>query len=396
MRIVYTGAFRFPDGDAASQRVVGIARALRLNGSDVVFCGWERYPRTSDLCLDGLYRFDDFVYYSQGELDLAPKSFFHRMYHSIFRGRKTLQWLNFFLKSNTIDVIVVYNSNSFFIYSLYKFCKHYNIKLVCDCTEWYDGSHLPGGKFGLSNFDNNFRIRIIYPIVKNIISISSFLDKFFEKRGCNSIVIPPIMDSLDSKWNRFESKVNSSNSIRLIYAGVPGKKDLIGRILAALDIINKSECKILFTIVGADALQIKEMFYSNVDILPLFIKCLGRVKLDLVPQFYKESDFSIIVRKNRRYAHAGFPTKLVESFFSGVPVISNCTSDIPKYLVNHKNGFLLNGNSIEDLVDCFNCITSLSKDEILKMKLCAKETALSNFDFKSYSKALIEYFNNLN
>ena len=47
-----------------------------------------------------------------------------------------------------------------------------------------------------------------------------------------------------------------------------------------------------------------------------------------LPNLIAEADFTVLMRPNKRYTNAGFPTKLVESLASGVPVIANLTSDI--------------------------------------------------------------------
>jgi hypothetical protein len=40
-RFFYTGAFRFPNKDAAAARVIGNAKVLKKLGHEVVFLGWE-------------------------------------------------------------------------------------------------------------------------------------------------------------------------------------------------------------------------------------------------------------------------------------------------------------------------------------------------------------------
>ncbi len=395
--IIITGAFRFPNKDAAAQRVLGIARALRYNNINTVFCGWENSSRKEDLKDDGIYKFDGFDYYSQSELDLYSSSLFQKIYNFLRRGTKTIRWIKNYCKVNNITAIVIYNSNSYFIYRLYRYCKKNKIKFACDCTEWYEGSHLPGGKFGIPNFDNNLRIRIIYPLIKNVIVISSFLQNTLRLKGCNTIIVPPLINVHDTMWatNSLDHTIVASGKVKLIYVGIPGKKDLLSNIFTTIDSINKGSEKIIFSLVGIDINFVKKNFYSGNTEIPSYINCHGCVNHENVPELYRQSDFSIILRDNKRYANAGFPTKLVESLTCGIPVISNSTSDIPKFIVNRENGYLLPDNSITSLNRCFTELLTLTKDEIKHMKTKAKESSICNFDIRIYSDLILNYFQNL-
>ena len=58
-----------------------------------------------------------------------------------------------------------------------------------------------------------------------------------------------------------------------------------------------------------------------------------------------KADFSILFRNVNKMTSAGFPTKVSESISCGTPVITNSTSDLEHYIINGKNGFLVNLNS---------------------------------------------------
>lgn len=395
--VIITGAFRFPDKDAAAQRVLGLAKGLRNANINTVFCGWETAPRIEDLTDKGIYKFADFEYYSQAELDLKSSSIFQKIYRSVFRGSKTTKWIQKYSESNTIQTIIVYNSNSYFLYKLYRFSKKKNIRLVCDCTEWYEGSHLPGGKYGIVNLDNNIRIKIIYPLIKNVIVISSYLERYLQNKGCNTLKIPPLVDFDDSKWvyTHPNDIVNIDNKLKIIYAGDPGRKDLLRTIFSALEYINKDSIRIDFNILGVDNTLLKNSYFSDFKEFPSYIKCLGRVSQEKVPEYYHQCDFSILIREDKRYAHAGFPTKLVESLSSGIPIITNCTSDIPRYVSSEVNGFLLKNTSVNELIQCFKKVLSLSEIELKQMKKNAKRSAIENFDYHLFSDELKIFFNKL-
>lgn len=395
--ILYTGSFRFPDKDAASQRVLGIAKALKINKIDAIFGGWEQSPRIEDLQEDGIYRFNGFEYYSQAELDHKSHNLFQKLYRFLFLGSKTILWIKNYLQNEKVSTIIVYNANSYFIYRLFRLSKKYSFKLVCDCTEWNEGGHLPGGKYGIVNLDNNIRIRIIYPLIKNVIVISSFLQRYLNKKGCNTLLVPPLIELKDCKWNNpsENTQTNSSDIIKLIYAGNPGKKDQLKSVFHALEIINKDTIRFEFNILGINQVSFKNAFFPDSDEPPSYIHCLGIVLQEEVPKYYQKNHFSILLREDKRYAHAGFPTKLVESMAAGVPLITNCTSDIPKYINDGENGFLLKDTSVNSILNCFHQILSLTENELYAMNRKAIKSSRENFDVQLFSNSLEDYILNL-
>ena len=103
---------------------------------------------------------------------------------------------------------------------------------------------------------------------------------------------------------------------------------------------------------------------------------------------YQVSDFSIILRENKRYAEAGFPTKFVESIACGVPVIANKVGDIQKYITEYEVGFLIDNdnifNNLSSIISSYS-VSQLSKEKMKKKCfLLAKE----RFMFDSYTECL--------
>jgi glycosyltransferase involved in cell wall biosynthesis len=389
-KVVYVGAFRFPNGDAASQRVLGIGKSLREYGFDVIFCGWEQEPRKEDMC-NNIYTYDGFTYYSQRELDIQSSNKLEKLYNYITKGRKTLKWIRKYKTNNEINYIIVYNSNVYFLILLYIYCRSNKIKLIADCTEWYQGSHLPGGRYGMANLDNNIRIKYIYPLIKNIILISSFLEKIYSERKGKTLVIPPLIDINHSKWNVKSDLSDFSTKIKIIYAGDPGKKDLLNVFFLAASKFNQRERKkIEIHLVGIDYYKLSSFFFNKGDV-PNYIKCHGRVPLKDIPIYYSMANFSFLIRENLHYANAGFPTKVVESLACGIPVITNITSDLGKYIQDDVNGFFLDNPSEENVLYCFKRIANIDIQKHINMQREAKRTASNYFHFENYSNLIGEY-----
>ena len=371
--VFYIGAFRFPNEDAASKRVLSIGQVLNDIGHNVTFLSGEQGD-----CSEKKYK--GFSYFSQNELDHKAVSLYAKLCFFFNSGKNTIKWL---VKHNEeVDKIIIYNSNYIFFRRVSNFCKKYNKELIVDCTEWYDGSHLPGGRFGIISIDNFIKMYFGFSRVKKMIVISSYLEFFFKSKGVHTVRIPPL-NAFVHKNITFKDE---SSVIRLIYAGSPGQKDDLISILQALncDIFDN---RFRITIFGVDSSFVpREYLKDNV-----FFK--GRVSHDEVINEYEHSDFSFLIRPNLRYANAGFSTKFVESNFYGIPVITTETSDLKDYIINGLNGFIMPcDNVVENIKNVLLSIYNMNNIEIQKMKSQAYKLS-TKFDQVNYIEVLKKIIN---
>ena len=91
----------------------------------------------------------------------------------------------------------------------------------------------------------------------------------------------------------------------------------------------------------------------------------------------------MFVRENTLTNTAGFPTKFVEALSCGVPVLTNFSSDLKKYMQNQKNSFLLDISSIDKLIDSLLVPLQLSKEERVTLKISCSESK-NIFDYRNY------------
>lgn len=374
-KTIYTGPFRFPDGDAAAHRVLSVGKIYRELGNEVIFAGWENTGQAFDV-KHNPHLHQGFAYYSMNELDKpTDRGRLKKIGDFLQLGSNTLNWLTEHIKNNKVDQIIIYNPPFAFLMRMLSFCKKNGIKLIGDCTEWYDSSHLPGGKYGLVSLDNYLRMTYGYVLIKDIIVISEFLKTYYDKKLCNTIKIPPLIDVSVTT-----PKQTETDSIQIIYAGSPGKKDNIKDVV---DSIQKHQAlkRINFNVVGITLDQFTKA-WPGLPVSPNII-FHGRVPFEAIKDFYGKADFSIIIRPQLRYANAGFPTKFVESLSYGVPVITTRTSDLADYIMDGKNGYLIASDIERSITEIFLTIAALSKEEIYHMKIEAAHTA-PRFNYKNY------------
>lgn len=390
MKILYLGAFRLPNYDAAAPRVLNNAKVFRLVGHEVAFVSWGGKYRDSDLCDDGKYRIDGFEYVITGELDDSG-SFANRLKKKFARGKKSLALIE--AMEQKPDFIIMYNAGNSWTKAMINVCQKHNIKLANDITEWYDNNELHLTDI-IPNYINMTRTQ---RLVKNKIVISSFLHRFYSES--NNLQLPPLCDPLDEKWSKTveDDRIKPYDGITLIYAGNPAKKDCVHTIINAINQLALEGKKIRFMILGITRESYIQRYNDNLHSKYLHenIIFLGRVSQDLIPAYYKKADFMILLRKPSRKNIAGFPTKFAESITAGIPVISNTTSDLSSYISDGNTGFQVSGYGFDDILTTLrNKVLVLNKENIAAMK----EVTLKlndNFNFKSYSNRVNLFLNNL-
>jgi glycosyltransferase involved in cell wall biosynthesis len=388
MKVIYTGVFRFPAGDAAAARVLNNAKILKTLGYEVIFISWGGTSQVSDRNVDGNFIYEGFRYINTNDIDLSG-SLFKRLYNFIYAGQNALKLIK--KMKNKADVVIGYDTPLFFTGKILKFCRNNKLPFIYDITEWSDPNEFPGGKYAPPYWMNNLNIYLNKRRVKNKIVISDFLNKFYNLS--NNIIVPPLVDHLEEKWSHFESALPVFEGIRIVYAGSPGKKDLLETIMESIIACIKKGLKLQFVIVGVTKEEVSH--YSNFlafSAYPDTIIFCGRVPQKNVPSYYNSSDFSIIIREPTRKNNAGFPTKLVETMMAGCPVILNYTSDIANYVLNGYNGYIVPDSSSGELEKILSHIVKLSSDDLKTLKNNAMQSALEKFDYKCYVDEMRNFF----
>lgn len=371
MKILYTGAFRFPTGDAGAARVLNIARLLRELGHEVEFLS---FGRDRNNALVGTY--DSFEYRVTEDIDQSV--FFDRLRGVFQRGYKAYRMICKNIKS--YDCVIVYNPALFFTIKLLQICRCLNVTLVLDRTEWYSCNDFIGKYLNITYWLSEINMCYVSTRINNVISITSFLDGHYAKSS-NRIILPPLVDLQENKWKERENiPITSFSGVTLIYAGnSANSKDRIDMVLEALTRLVDEGFRIRILLLGncSQELSAKYVDYKN------NILFLGKIPQKDVPSYYNVADFSILIRDNTRKSKAGFSTKLVESIASGVPPIINYTSDESRYL-SENTCIKLKAGDVESIIEALKRVCEMPKESRYVMRKHVKEVAVHHFDYRAY------------
>ena len=352
-----------PDGNAAAQRVLAIAKTIR-EGFEISFLGISRNDRNSGII-------DGFSY-----VNLRYPSSIKAWYLHL-SGSEALKTI----KTTRPEVVIAYNFPALGLHRVLKYCKAHKIKLVGDITEWYKPHNL------IKWIDTEWRMISLNKKMDGLIVISKYLNKYYK---CNkTFLMPPTVDLSKANYLEKLSEDKKTNYISLLYAGSPGRGD-------------KDRLDILLSVIGYYPNIILDIFgITNHDFSVLFptvtvpenVKFWGRQTHEKTIEKLCESDFSIFFRQSTRVNNAGFPTKFAEAQAVGVPVISNHFSDLDEYITIGKNGYLASNISRTSIIQVLDVVSKLSRQDIDNMHLYT--ISLNQFDYRNYQESLYRFIDSL-
>ena len=377
--IIYIGGFELPDRNAAAHRVIANSKIFKMLGYNVVLSGVSK------------------------ERNKKKYSEYDRFYPN-----SKYEWIKYLTKNNEIDkiiknigkekiyAIVAYNFPAIALNKLIKKYKHHNIKIIADATEWYDPSDNKKIFSLIKKLDTKLRMENIHLKCDGIIYISKYLENYYSGKGMKGITLPPLVDLEEQKW---KTKKNNSNKIRtFLYAASKGSfndqksKESLSEIIDVFYRIQKKSEQYKLIIIGADYEFLEQRYIDKANKLN-YIKsnliCLENITHNDVISKIKSSDCFIFIRNNNLVSNAGFPTKLVESISSGVPILTNNIGDVQKYIKNGLNGFLVEDINLDTLEDAILNIINMNDTEW--KVLCNNCKNQNIFDYRGYVKTMEKF-----
>lgn len=371
MRILYVTALSVDVDSASLQRMVGVAAAWGVCGHEVIIVGQGVAERRAT-------PFANVHFEGMGASCDAGRV------RRILSANGVSTWLDGY--AGPTEVVVVYGGTSRLTTVVKSWARRRGVPRVIDSVEWYEPSSFAGGKFGPRAIDNEWSMRRRFPAYDGAITISRLLETHYRSSGTREVVrVPPLVDT--RAIDHPTAGERSVGPIRLLYAGNPGRKDSLGRVVRALGDLDNQGQHIRLQVLGVtpdEALNLPEM----PAVLPDSAEFRGRVTREEVLVALRRAHFVPIIRRSEKYAHAGFSTKLVEAMAAGVAVLANPTSDIAHHISDGVTGVLVADSSVAAVRDSLERVLSLGPAAAEKMGIAALEHAEAAFDYRRHSDAL--------
>jgi len=370
----------YPDSSAAACRLNVVCKLMQAAGLGPTVVSGQIAPRPDAPPAD-------FPFYSMGEAPAKGQNPLIKAFRHLTWGGKSKDW--FALHQDQFARVLIAGGYTPYSLRFLPFCRKRAIPMLVDAVEWFQPSHMPGGRFGPFALNIEIAMRWLYPRAGNIIAISRLLQRHFEAKGCHVIYLPAILDVLGVTPD-VEPRPGD-RPLRLAYTGTPGKKDLLNPMLEAILRLDPEGRQIHITLAGPTLrylLDLPALKSRGISWLPNCISAPGYVSHDEATAIVREADFSVLLRPHQRYAMAGFPTKVPESLSVGTPVICNLTSDLGDFLVDGVQALICAAPSDQACLAALERALALPMAERAAMRRHARELAEKCFDFRVYTEPM--------
>lgn len=391
--IAYVGPVPFPEGGAAARRIMGNAKALVGAGYRVTVVSGQTAPNPSQPMpiAPGI----DCVSTNERDAEHLPKALRYSRY--ALMGSRSRKWLD---EQHTLPAaVVVYSGYSPYLLQLSGWAHRRGILIVFDAVEWYTAQTTLGFCTSPYLWNTEFAMRVLIPRCNGVIAISKSLEAYYRGKGLPVCRVPPLFDPEETKA-RYQANP-SGVPLRLVYAGSPGKKDLLDTVLAGVLKVNETPDQarraVVLDIAGVSEAELQQqpsLRHLN-GAVPAYIRAHGRLAHQAALDLVSRADFSVFLREVNRVSTCGFATKFVESLSVGTPVITNITGDLGDHLHDGENGFISATPTADALFLALQRASSVSPQALKKMRYSARQTAENAFSCDRHITLLRGLFCNM-
>jgi glycosyltransferase involved in cell wall biosynthesis len=380
-QVLILAMHRFPHGDSSSNRLLAVAKTLRLAGFEPFVVGNGEAITTGG---------PDFI----GVVDGIS-------YTSVRRpgSGRIARILRYLLRSWVLSHHVgrlgmarartLYGTQTTITVGLALMCRFvWRRPLIIDCTEWHEPFQFRLGRLSPNYWSFASRLRLLCRNA-NVVVVSGWMGSQLAARGCHVLRLPPQVDVDEFRTHAYLDRVDR---LELLYAGTPGAKDDLASVLAGLLCLSSTERqRVHLTLAGVTDQSLRSFAPAGSQTLGQLegvVSAVGVLTRDKVLDYLARSQFSILLRPYSRYSAAGFPSKIPESLAAGTPVIVNLTSDLGHYLTNDKDSIIAADCSPVAFAAAVRRALTLSATDLNSMSAAARNTARERFDYRVWAGPL--------
>lgn len=317
--ILYVGNFELPDKGASANRVTANKKLFEACGWRVVLLG------VTGSGASGLRGIGGDMYERP-----RPRSTGAWLRHSF--SLKTLKMLA--ARYPDTRMILLYNAPYFTVRRCAAFFHRRGVRVCYDCTEWSDVTDGGFLKRRVKALDAE-RIRTRLPThTDGLIVVSRMmLERYGQKRP--TVLLPPLVDTNDPIWR--QRPPEGGSDFEFCFAGLPdGDKDAPDVIVRAFHGLRRDGAAL--RIIGMTEAEFTGA-YPDCPVDPR-IEFMGRLTHAQTIARVMGSGCCIFVRRPDLRNNAGFPTKFVEYYTCGAPIIACDVSDVRSYMDERRCGIV--------------------------------------------------------
>jgi glycosyltransferase involved in cell wall biosynthesis len=387
--VIFGDLFTFPEGLAATNRVYTYAKGFIENGIPVhVVCFFNDYQEEKEGVVNGIN------YYHPFAQKTRSKYFIVRRWHKLKKYSNTYSIIKKISKKEKIIAINSWSNlltTHLFAKSL---CKLHGSKLVVECSEHplrlFQSNELRR-KQGEINFAIESRIS------DGVFCISNYLIDFYKSKGVDSRKLFLVPSTVDP--TRFSSKKEKPVNFRYVgyFGSLTFERDNVDMLVKAFAEFGKLHLNVQLVLGGfCNDNQRKDLINLIAELgIQDRVVLLGYLTREEITQFISYAEVLVMVRSNDPETRVSYPSKLSEFLASSRPVISVNVGEIPLYIKDGEDAFLVEAGNTKALTEKLSCVFDNYE---IALSVGRKGKALTDtiFNYSYQAKRMIEFIKQLN
>ncbi|MFB6318210.1 glycosyltransferase family 4 protein [Saccharicrinis sp. FJH54] len=305
-------------------------------------------------------------------------------FNAIFKTRKELYRR---IKDNKIDLIIIYPNDIFIYLFIHKLAIRHKVKSLHERTE-LPYTVLP--KTLRHKLEYYLYLQFILPKYTAVSVINDKLDLFIKKYNINTKKILSVVDPIFFK----EYRKTEFDFPYIAYCGkMTGNKDGVPDLIDAFNLMHKKFPELRLVLIGDNSNQ-EELaeIHQKIKNFSLNERVIftGIVERSRMPALLTKAKILAVAKPNNEQNSGNFPIKLGEYLATGVPVVVTKVGEIPQFITDGYNGFLVEPDSPEEFGKALEHVM-LNKKESDNVGIKGKQLALEMFNYKKQAKELINF-----
>jgi glycosyltransferase involved in cell wall biosynthesis len=382
--VIFGDNFTFPEGNASTNRVYTYAKGFIENGEEAsVICFGNEYLPESEGIVEGIRYFHP---YNQKN---RSNSLIVRSWLKLVKYVNTIKLIKKLNSDNKIDAIITYTKISSSHLFSFLLARIVGTKLIIENSEHPLRYYQKGF---LNRMIGKFKLKLELKTFDGILLITQLLVDFYKpivKNDSKILLVPSTVDP-----TRFA--ITKSKNAEYEYIGYFGsidfERDNLDLLINAYAMINEKHENIHLVLGGMVYKKEEKMIFDlikslNIESKVHIIKYLSREE---IIKYVVNAHVLVLVRHDDPFTEASFPCKYTEYLSTGNPVISVRVSEIPRYIIDSDNGFLVKNGDVKELSEKLEYVLN-NYQVASEVGRRGKELTNSVFNYGFQAKRIIQF-----
>lgn len=189
-----------------------------------------------------------------------------------------------------------------------------------------------------------------------------------------------------------KTRENLNTPLKILYSGTFGEKDGVDFLIKGFLKARQTGCHCQLILIGKGTetqMKVIKDIQDRDD-----CQYLGFVSDEVLERNLKECDILAMTRRNSVFANYGFPFKLSEYLATGNVVIASKVGDVPLFLENKKNAFLVEPEDADAIAKSILYIDK-NREEAIKIGQAGLEVMRQQFSINHIGNKVVNFLHSL-